>query len=166
MLVDQVAAELGLKFGRVQFQALVADTRYQGRRLFLAKPQTYMNDSGRAVGSLVKFYKLALTNVLVAHDDVDLPLGVLRLRPGGGSAGQKGIASIIERLGTQDFPRLRIGIDRPPGSLPAAAYVLQSFNRAESELLAPTLQRAVEAALTFIDQGLDRAMNEYNGSGE
>jgi PTH1 family peptidyl-tRNA hydrolase len=91
-------------------------------------------------------------------------LGTLRIRPDGGSAGQKGMASIIERLGTQEFPRLRIGIGRPPGRMDAAGYVLQDFSKAEVEILTPALERALEAVLTFVSQGLEAAMNQYNGA--
>jgi PTH1 family peptidyl-tRNA hydrolase len=163
MTLDRLAARLNLSFARVQFRALVIDSHYRDRRLFLAKPQTYMNESGLAVGALVKFYKIPLENLMIVHDDVDLPLGTLRIRPGGGSAGQKGVASIIERLGTQDFPRMRIGIGRPPGQMLAAAYVLQEFERSEVEALNIVLDRAGDAALAFVMHGLDDAMNQYNG---
>jgi peptidyl-tRNA hydrolase, PTH1 family len=163
MVIDRLAARLEKLFSRVQMRSLVTEARFQGRRVLLAKPQTYMNDSGITVGSLVKFYKIPITQLLVAHDDVDLPFGTLRLRPGGGSAGQKGVSSIQERLGTQDLPRLRIGVGRPPGSKLAAAYVLQNFSRAEEEFLPPVLDHAAEAALTFVTDGLERAMNRYNG---
>jgi PTH1 family peptidyl-tRNA hydrolase len=162
-VIDHLASKLETAFSRVQLRSLVTDARYKGRRVLLAKPQTYMNDSGVAVGSLIKFYKVPLTNVLVAHDDVDLPFGILRLRPGGGSAGQKGVASIQDRLRTQDFPRLRVGVGRPPGSKLAAAYVLQNFSRDEEEFLPPLLDRAAEAALTFVTDGLEKAMTRYNG---
>ena len=132
LLLDRLAGRLDVAFGRVEAKALVAKGVYQGRRLILAKPQTYMNESGKAVGALVRFYKVPLENLIVAYDDVDLPFGVLRLRPGGGSAGQKGMRSIQERLGAEDFPRLRFGIGRPPGRMDAAAYVLQDFDRAEA----------------------------------
>jgi peptidyl-tRNA hydrolase, PTH1 family len=115
---------------------------------------------------LLSFYKIPLEHLLIAYDDVDLPLGTLRLRPSGGSAGQKGMQSIIEKLGTEDFPRLRIGSDRPPGRMEAADYVLQDFSRADSILLAETLDRAVDAVLTYVTQGLDTAMNLYNKSTE
>jgi PTH1 family peptidyl-tRNA hydrolase len=166
MLVDRVAQHLGTAFSRVQLQALVTDARYAGCRVLLAKPQTYMNLSGQSVGSLVKFYKISLERLIVAHDDVDLPFGTLRLRPSGGSAGQKGVASIIERLGTPDFPRLRIGVGRPPGNQLAAAYVLDTFEGPEAEFLPSLLDRAAEAAVTFVTEGLDAAMNKFNGSGE
>ena len=163
MLVDGLAQHLGVSFSRLESKALVTKGEYQGRRLVLAKPQTYMNLSGSAVGSLVRFYKVPLQNLLVAYDDVDLPLGTIRLRAGGGSAGQKGMGSIIERLGTQDFPRLRLGIGRPPGRMEAAAYVLQPFRKDEVELLPELLERAVAAVLVFVTSGLETAMNQYNG---
>jgi PTH1 family peptidyl-tRNA hydrolase len=163
MLADRVAERLGVKFTRLESKALVTKGEHQGRRIVLAKPHTYMNLSGQAVGALVRFYKIPLANLLVAYDDVDLPLGTLRMRPGGGSAGQKGMASIIERLGTQDIPRLRLGISRPPGRMEAADYVLQDFSAGEKELLRLTLDRAAEAALVFVIDGLEAAMNQYNG---
>jgi peptidyl-tRNA hydrolase, PTH1 family len=161
-VMDHLAQRLGITFSRVMFRALTADTRYQERRLILVKPQTYMNDSGQSVGSLVRFYKIPLDNVLVIHDDVDLPFDTLRLRPKGGSAGQKGMASIIQHLGTQDFPRLRFGVGRPPGRMLAAAYVLQDFDRDEAEILPQLLDRAAEAALLFVSAGLETAMNKFN----
>ncbi len=164
MVVDRLAQRLGLSFQRVQLRALVADGRYAGQRLLLAKPQTYMNESGQAVGALARFYKIPLERLMVAHDDVDLPFGTLRIRPGGGSAGQKGVASIIASLGTENFPRMRLGIGRPPGSRVAAAYVLQEFSRAEEALLSEFLERAVDALLVFITDGLERAMNRFNGA--
>jgi PTH1 family peptidyl-tRNA hydrolase len=166
MLVDRLAARLGASFSRLESKALVCKSEYQGLRLFLAKPQTYMNLSGQAVGGLFNYYRVPLEHLLVVYDDVDLPLGTLRLRPGGGSAGQKGMKSIIERLGSQDFPRLRIGIDRPPGRMDAAAYVLQDFSRQQAEFLPPLLERAVDATLVFITQGLEAAMNQFNGAAE
>jgi PTH1 family peptidyl-tRNA hydrolase len=148
----------------MESKALVTKGDYQGRRVVLAKPQTYMNLSGQAAKGLVNFYKIPLSNFLVAYDDVDLPLGTIRLRPGGGSAGQRGMASIIERLGTQEFPRLRVGIGRPPGRMEAAAYVLQDFSASEKALLAEALDRATQAIQVFIVEGLEAAMNRFNVS--
>jgi PTH1 family peptidyl-tRNA hydrolase len=164
LLLDRLAGRLNVTFGRVEAKALVAKGAHQGRRLILAKPQTYMNESGKAVGALVRFYKVPLENLIVAYDDVDLPFGVLRLRPGGGSAGQKGMRSIQERLGAEDFPRLRFGIGRPPGRMDAAAYVLQDFDRVEAAELPVVMDRAVDALLTFVCEGLEKAMTLYNGS--
>ena len=163
MLVNCMAEKLGARFGQVESRAVVAKTVYQGLRTVLVKPQTFMNNSGAAISSLVRFYKVPFENLLVIYDDVDLPLGTLRIRPFGGSAGQKGMQSIIERLGTEAFPRLRIGTSRPPGRMDAADYVLQDFPPDEAELLAETLERGVKAGLTFISEGLEKAMNLYNG---
>jgi len=163
MLVNCMAEKLGTSFGRVESRAVVAKTVYQGQRTVLVKPQTFMNNSGAAISSLMRFYKVPFENLLVVYDDVDLPLGTLRLRPFGGSAGQKGMQSIIERLGTEAFPRLRIGTGRPPGRMDAGDYVLQDFPPDEAELLAETLERGVKAGLTFISEGLEKAMNLYNG---
>lgn len=165
-VIDRLAQRLEVSFSRVMFRALTTDTRVQSIRVILAKPQTYMNESGQSVGSLVRFYKIPLENLLVIHDDVDLPFDSLRMRPKGGSAGQKGMASIIERLGTQEFPRLRVGVGRPPGRMLAAAYVLQDFDRAEAEILPQVLDRAAEAGLVFITEGLESAMNKFNSTGE
>lgn len=163
MLVDRLTEQIGISLNRVQFKALVGTGLYRGVKLILTKPQTFMNLSGQAVSALVRFYKLPLTNLLVAHDDLDLPFGTIRLRPGGGSAGQKGISSIIEKLGRQDFSRLRLGIDRPPDRMDPADYVLQNFKQAELIVLSEFLDRAAEAALVFVNEGLDAAMNKYNG---
>lgn len=163
MVLDRLAGRLGTSFARLESKALVTKAEYEGRRLVLAKPQTYMNLSGTATGSLVRFYKVPLENLLVVYDDVDLPFESLRLRPGGGSAGQKGMVSIIERLGTDDFSRLRLGIGRPPGRMDAADYVLQEFSSQEVQALTETLDRAVDAILSFVAFGLTTAMNQYNG---
>lgn len=164
MAIDRLCETFGIKIGKVQSKALIGNGLWEGRKIIVAKPQTYMNLSGDAIGSLLRYYKVPLDQMIIAHDDLDLPVGTLRLRPGGGSAGQKGVASTIEKVGTQQFPRLRIGIGRPPGQMDAAAYVLQDFSKADQELLVPTLDRAVEAIQVFILQGLDAAMNQFNGS--
>ncbi len=164
MLIDRLSVLLDARMNRLQSKSLVALVAYQGRKIILAKPQTYMNLSGQAVQGLVRFYKLPLENVIVAHDDLDLPFGVIRLRPGGGAGGQKGVASIIERLGSQDFRRLRMGIGRPPGRMDPTDYVLQDFPRVDLLTLSEVLGRAAEAALVFVTEGLDAAMNKFNGA--
>lgn len=164
MVIDQLCKEMGVSMTRVQSRALVAVGKLEGQKVILAKPQTFMNLSGQAVGGLMRFYKTPLDQVMVAHDDLDLPLGTLRLRPGGGSAGQKGMESIIRQLSTQNFARLRMGIDRPPGQMEPAAYVLQHFTRAEQDVVGLVLDRAVAAVRTFVREGLDAAMNQYNGA--
>ena len=163
MLLDQLTVKLNARFTRLQSRALVASAIYQERKIILAKPQTFMNLSGQSVQGLIHFYKLPLENLLIAHDDLDLPVGTIRIRPDGGSAGQKGMSSTIERLGTDEFPRLRLGIGRPPGQMLAPDYVLQDFSHADQTIISETLNRAVEAALTWVTDGLDATMNKYNG---
>ena len=162
MLVDRLAARLGVAFSRFQSKALVTKADYLGRKLLLVKPQTFMNQSGLAVSGLTRFYKISLVHLLVVYDDVDLPLGSLRLRPAGGAGGHKGMISIIEQFGMQDFPRFRIGISRPPGRMEAADYVLEDFLKEEREYLPEILEQAVEAALSFVINGLEASMNKYN----
>lgn len=163
MVVDRLAERLGVSFSRLEQKALVTKTDHAGSRLILAKPQTYMNLSGQAAGALQRYYKVPLENLMVVYDDVDLPFGTLRLRFAGGSSGQKGMQSIIQRLGTQDFPRLRVGIDRPPGRMAAADYVLQDFSRDQEEMLPQITDEAADAILTFVREGLEAAMNQFNG---
>ena len=164
MLVDRIAIRLGARGMKVQSKAIVTTAMHEDRKLILAKPQTYMNLSGQSVQGLIHFYKLPLTNVLIAYDDLDIPFGTIRIRPGGGPGGQRGMASTIEHVGTNDFPRLRIGIGRPPGKMDPAAYILQDFTRGEMKILSEILDRAADAALEFVVNGLDQAMNKYNGS--
>lgn len=164
MLIDELNQTWGFRLSRVQNKAIVTTGQFQGRRIILAKPQTYMNLSGTAIGSLTKFYKVPVEHLIVAHDDIDLPLGTIRLRPGGGSAGQKGVGSTIEQLGTPNFPRLRLGVGRPPGRMDAADYVLENFLKPEKEILAQVLEHARKAVEVFILSGLNQAMNEFNGS--
>lgn len=166
MVIDRIAVRLGARGMKLQSNALVMSTIYEDRKLILAKPQTYMNLSGQSAQGLAHYYKIPFENMLVAHDDLDLPFGTIRMRPGGGPGGQKGIASTIEKLGTKDFPRLRLGIGRPPGRMDPAAYVLQDFPRDEVKILSELLDRAADATLSFVVDGLDRAMNKFNGVSE
>ncbi len=163
MLIDRLALRLDAGGMRLQSNALISTTSHLDSRLLLAKPQTYMNLSGQAIQGLAGFYKVALEYLLVAHDDLDLPFGTIRLRPGGGPGGQKGVASTIEHLGSRDFARLRIGIGRPPGRQDPADYVLQEFRPRQREHLSAILERAADAALVFVTDGLQAAMNKFNG---
>lgn len=166
MLIDRLIVRLNARGMKVQSKAIVTTATYEERKLILAKPQTYMNLSGQSAQGLLNFYKIPVENMLIAHDDLDIPFGTIRIRPGGGPGGQKGMASTIERLGTKEFPRLRMGIGRPPGRMDPAAYVLQDFSRDEMKTLSEIVDRAAEAALTFVVDGLNKTMNKYNGSVE
>ncbi len=161
--VDHLAARHNLSFSRMQDGAMTVSGRIAGQSVILAKPQQYMNRSGTAVGALSKFYKIPPENVLVIFDDLDLPTGTVRLRPSGGSGGQNGMKHIIQRLGTQDFPRVRIGIGRPPGRMQPADYVLQDFGADEKILIAEALDRAADAVETWLRDGVELAMSRHNG---
>jgi peptidyl-tRNA hydrolase, PTH1 family len=166
MTIDRLCRKLDVFLGKMQANALTATYKDSSSRIILAKPQTYMNLSGQSVSGLLHFYKIPVERLLVIHDDMDIPFGSLRIRPSGGSGGQKGLGSTIERLGSQDFARLRLGIGRPPGRMESSDYVLQSFQQADQQILDSVLDAAAEAALLFVREGLDTAMNRYNGSVE
>jgi PTH1 family peptidyl-tRNA hydrolase len=161
-IVTLLAEKHGLSFSRMQNQALVATGRIGAVRVVFAKPQTWMNDSGRAVGPLARFYKVEPARLLVVYDDLDIPAGTLRLRSEGGSGGHRGMRSIIERMGAQNFPRLRVGIGRPPGRMNPVDYVLLPFARDEESLMDMTRSRAVEAIECFLAEGIVTAMNRFN----
>lgn len=163
MVVDRLAAKYGITSGKVQNKALVGNGRIRYHSVIIAKPQTYMNSSGDAVGPLANYYKIPTANVLVIYDELDLPLGAIRLRPQGGAGGHNGMKSIIQHLG-QDFPRMRLGIGRPPGRMPPAAYVLQDFAKDDLPLVEQVLDEAVAAVETFLDEGIDMAMTRHNGT--
>jgi len=152
-----------MAFTRRQGKALITTGVLGQASLVLAKPQTFMNLSGEAVGSLVRFYNLPLEQLLVVADEIDLPLGTLRLRPDGGSAGHNGMRSIIEQLGTETFPRLRLGVGRPPGVKAAAGYVLRDFRGEDLEIINMALDKGVDAVECFVQEGIVTAMNRFNG---
>jgi PTH1 family peptidyl-tRNA hydrolase len=162
--VDLLAEKHGIALSKSQHKARLGTGQVAGRRAILAEPQTYVNSSGEAVGAVARYYKVAPGDVLVIYDDLDLPQGTIRLRPGGSSGGHNGIKSIIEHLGTQAFPRVRIGIGRPPGRMEPKDYVLQDFSAAEREGMAEVYDRVVDAVETFIREGIREAMNRYNAS--
>jgi PTH1 family peptidyl-tRNA hydrolase len=162
-VVEALARTHHLSFSRQKgFQAYVAEGRIAGQRAILAKPQTFMNLSGRAVGRLVRARGIDLERLLVVYDDLDLPLGRLRLRPEGGAGGHKGMRSILDTLGSQAFPRLRVGIGRPPGQMDPADYVLRPFQEQEKAVLAQVVEWAVAAVECWLAEGLVAAMDEFN----
>jgi len=163
MVADVLAQKLEIPLKRVKFKAQIGNGKVEGIPVIIAKPLTYMNNSGEAVAPLVHYFKVPLERLLVIHDDMDLPLGTLRMRPSGGSAGHNGMLSIFDKLGTNAIPRLRVGIGRPPGRMDPADYVLQDFPKNEEGLLNMVIAQACEAVLAFITTGLEKAMNTYNG---
>jgi len=148
-----------------KFEARVAKVEAAGKRALLCEPQTYMNVSGRAVGALVDFYQLPLNRLLIVVDDADLPFGELRMRGSGSSGGHHGLESIEQRLGTREYARLRIGIGRQRSDVrEITGHVLGKFSAAEAEMLELMLKRATAQIERWIEAGLQRAMNEFNGA--
>ncbi len=142
--------------------AICAEVEYSGKKVILAQPLTYMNRSGQAVRGLLRDYPVEFNNMLIVYDDLDLPPGSIRLKRGGGSAGHRGLQSIVDLLGTESFPRLRIGIGKPPPGCDVPDYVLQRIPDAEAELFEMVLGDAVEAVLLYLSEGIEAAMNRYN----
>lgn len=165
-----VVAELAKRHGgaapRGKFDAEMVDVFIGGEKVLLVAPMTYMNDSGRAVSQFVSFHDLPPEDLLVVCDDMNLETGRLRLRGSGSAGGQKGLADIIRRLGTEEFPRLRIGIGRPPGRMSATDYVLGKFSKDEAEIVDDAVLRAADGIESWLASGLQTAMNTVNAASE
>lgn len=160
-VVDRLAQERDIAVRRRRFDALVGDGRMGGRRVLLVKPQTYVNLSGSAVAPLLRWHRCPPDDLLVVCDDINLPLGRLRLRPAGGSGGHNGLKSIVQCLGTEDFPRLRVGIGRGQEADPTR-HVLGRFLPEERDEARAAVQRAAEAVLCILQEGVQEAMNTIN----
>ena len=165
MAIDIIAEELNCKIDKAKFQGLYGQTSYNGLKLILLKPQTFMNLSGRSVLQLSAYFQIPPEKIIVLFDDISLPPGRLRIRSEGSAGGHNGIKSIIAELGSQDFPRIKIGVGakpHPDGDL--ADWVLSGFSSAEEKALSFALKNSAEAALCIIEKGIYEAANRYNGS--
>jgi PTH1 family peptidyl-tRNA hydrolase len=162
MLIDHLARRWNLTISRLQSEALIADGRVDEEKIYLAKPQTFMNLVGRSVASLARYYRIPPSNLIVIYDELDLPLGTVRIRSEGGPGGHKGMTSILDALQSNRIPRMRIGIGRPPGKMDPAAFVLQDFLAEDADLLELTLQRSADCIHTLIFNGIETAMNSCN----
>lgn len=161
--LEVLAARHGLSFREKRGYARIARGVIAGRSVVLARPYTFMNRSGRSVAALCRHLKLPPERLLIVHDDLDLPLGTIRLRARGGAAGHKGMLSVIAALGTEDFPRLRLGIGRPADpDTDLVNYVLQPLTPQEEEAWKPALERAADAVECFLREGLEKAMERFN----
>jgi len=143
-----------------RFDAIIAHLQVNHEKVFLVKPLTFMNLSGKAVRALVSYYKIDLQDIIVIYDDMDLPVGSVRIRPAGGTGGHRGMSSLVESLGSQNFSRIRIGIGRPPDE--AIDWVLGRFSPQEKPLIQEAILRAADAAEYWLVHGIDKTMNEYN----
>jgi len=170
MCLNHFARKHGIRFDKRQCQARIGSGEVAGNKVIVAKPQTYMNRSGEAVSRLVEKFRVSLDNLIVIHDDLDLPPGKIRLRPSGSAAGHKGIESIVAELGSQDFTRIRVGIGRPTvkeGSAETSetdivAYVLSDFTQEEKRVITEAISQVSEAIYCLLTEGLIAAMNRFN----
>ncbi len=163
--MDILAQKLGCKLDKAKFQGLYCQVNYNGKKLLLLKPQTFMNLSGRSVLQLSTYFHVPPQRIIVMFDDISLVPGKLRIRSDGSAGGHNGIKSIIAELGSQDFPRVKIGVGaKPHPDYDLADWVLSTFSSLEEKALNPALERAADAALTIIDRGTQEAANRFNGS--
>ena len=163
--IDLLAQRLGCKIDRLKFQGLYCQTTYGGKKLFLLKPQTYMNLSGRSVLQLSAYFNIPPQRIIVIFDDISLPPGRLRIRADGSAGGHNGIKSVIAEVGSQDFPRVKVGVGaRPHPEQDLADWVLSGFSAGEEKDLSSALERAADAALCIIDKGVPETANRFNGT--
>ncbi|MCE5212353.1 MAG: aminoacyl-tRNA hydrolase [Deltaproteobacteria bacterium] len=162
MVLEKIAAQWEVDLKQKSFNALWNKGKIAGREVLLAKPQTYMNLSGEAVQKLLAYFKVDAGNLIVIHDDLDLPFGTVRLKTGGGDAGHKGLKSIITSLGSADFMRVRMGIGKPSDKSQVENYVLQRFDSEETDSLQSIVQLASEAAVEIVISGMQQAMAKYH----
>lgn len=164
--IEALATHLGARFGRSRHKAVTADVRVGDHKLVLARPTTYMNESGIAVQSLLSYLKIPADRLVVVHDDIDLGEGTLRLKLGGGTGGQHGIESVVATIKDRNFYRVRIGVGRPASPLAdPGEFVLQPMSKAAASRLALAERDAAEAVLSIVQDGLERAMNRFNSKG-
>ena len=162
LTVDLLAEKLGVKLNKVKFKAAYNIVKFAGCKCLVMKPQTYMNLSGEAVREAAQFYKIPAERVLVIYDDVSLPVGKLRVRPSGSAGGHNGIKNIIAHLGTQSFPRVKIGVAAPGEEGDMVDWVIGVPSQAERKILAESFEQAIEAAECIISDGCQKAMNRFN----
>lgn len=162
MAIDKISEKWGIPVQQAKFRALVGEGRIDSQKVLLVKPQTYMNLSGESVAEILHFYKLSAEDILVIYDDLDLPLGQLRLREKGSAGGHNGIKSIIQHLSTQEFKRIKIGIDRPLPGRSVSDYVLQPFAASDRDSIQRAVELAAEAAALWSKESFLKVMNQFN----
>ena len=162
----RVRAKENFPLEHVKFQAMVSLGKIGGEAVVVIRPLTYMNLSGRAVRETMNFYQIPPEQVIVIYDDVSLPFGTIRVRRGGSAGGHNGMKSIIQEIGTQDFPRVRIGVGEKPEGWDLADYVLSRFSKEEIEVIAQTVDVAADAAISIVTDGIEKTMNVYNTKGK
>ncbi len=161
-VLDGLSEALGVSFSREKYRGQIAETTFDGTKVMLLKPMTFMNKSGESVARAARNKVSDPGDVLVVYDDADLPLGKIRLRKGGSPGTHNGMRSVLERLGTQDVPRLRIGVGEKAGGRDLADHVLSTFRPEEKPAVKEAIDQAVQACRSFLDEGIDAAMNRFN----
>ena len=161
MVLDAFSKELNVSISNTKFKGEYVKLKYKGEDVLLLKPMTYMNNSGESVIQIMNFFKIKEDDLLVIYDDLDMPTGKLRLRENGSAGGHNGIKSIIAHIGTQNFKRIRVGIDRHP-RIPVVDYVLGRFSKDEQPHIEEGINNAVKAVMMYLDKGFNAAMNEFN----
>ena len=161
--LDYFAAEYRISLNRSKHKGMVGEGVVQGNKVILVKPQTFMNLSGDSLHEVLHFYKVPPENLIVVYDDIDLAVGKLRIRPRGSAGTHNGMRSILARLGTEEFPRVRIGVGRPPAGWQLADYVLSRFSGEEREAVNGAIERASTALAAIMQGGAEAAMSRYNG---
>lgn len=162
MLVDELASSIGATAWKTKQDALIAEGRIGAEKVILVKPLTYMNESGRAIGPLLSWYKLSVDDLIVAYDDMDIPVGTVRIRAKGSAGGHNGMKSILYHVHNENFPRVRIGIGRPPHGKDVIAHVLSPFGADDVQKVKEAIKYLVPAVECIVTDGLDMAMNRYN----
>jgi PTH1 family peptidyl-tRNA hydrolase len=161
-VLDELASSLNSGNKYTKFNSIAVNAEYSDHDLLLLKPQTFMNNSGSPVASVLEFYGEEIDRMLVIHDDIDIEFGRIKIKEGGNTAGHRGLESIAQKTGSLDFDRLRFGVGRPPGRMEASDYVLKLFNKSEMEELGFLIGRSVDVIKDYIQNGLDHAANKYN----
>jgi peptidyl-tRNA hydrolase, PTH1 family len=161
-VIDILAKMTDIGVNKLKFKALIGEGRYKGKRIILVKPQTYMNLSGESLRDILDWYKIPLENLLVIYDDIDIPIGKIRLRKRGSSGSHNGMKSIIYNLNADDFPRLRIGIGKPPQNWDLADYVLSAIPRENWEEVFESYKNACQVVGIYLEDGIETAMNKFN----
>jgi len=162
LAVDEIGKRVGIELKQKKFKGSYGDGFLNNVKLVLLKPETYMNRSGESVSSAANFYDIPTHNIIVIHDEMDLPTGNIRIKAGGGSAGHKGINSIADSLGDRNFIRVRIGIGKPGGKAHGANHVLSQFGKEDNDAVLDSISRSADAVVEIIERGLEKAMNKFN----
>ncbi len=160
-VIDEIAKELNVTLDKAKFKGIYTKTSYKGEEVILLKPLTYMNSSGESVVEVMNFFKIDVEDILVIYDDLDMPVGKIRLREDGSAGGHNGMKSIIQHIKTQKFKRIRVGIDKDQ-FIPVIDYVLGKFRKDEKVIIEETFNRAAKAALYFVETDFMKVMNKYN----